>query len=148
MTLLMDRIYLLAAEMFNYSYDKYADSVEFGKERFTKMMPKDARVTEEAELNRWSDDKLAEELDCSKDEAIALRDSYRSAVEIIDQDNLASLFRKGVTASIQYAIQQGLKNEDEINQLAEQICYRAADLSYLLTTEGKELRDISENLRS
>lgn len=144
----MERIYLLAAEMFNYSYDKYADGFEFGRERFTKLMPEDARITEEAELKGWSDEKLAREIDGSVDEAKSLRSSYREAVAIIDHDNLSTVFRQGVISSIKYALEQGLQSEEEISQLAEQICYRAADLSYLLTTEGKELRDYSQDLRS
>ena len=144
----MDRIYLLAAEMFNYSYDRYADSFEFGKQRFTKFMPQDARLTEEAELNDWSDEKLAKALDCSEDEAGSLRKDYRRAVEIVDQKDPSLIFRKGVIASIKHAVDQGLESEADIQQLAEQVCYRAADFSFLLTSEGKELRDYSENLRA
>ena len=144
----MERIYLLAAEMFNYSYDMYADSFEFGKERFTKFMPEDARLTEEAELNGWSDKKLARAIDCSEEEAALIRDSYRRAVEIVDQENPSLVFRKGVFASIKHAVDEGLSSEEDIHNLVGQICYRAADLSYLLTSEGKELRDYSQDLRT
>jgi len=144
----MERIYLLAAEMFNYSYDMYADSFEFGKERFTKLMPEDARLTEEAELNDWSDKKLAKAIECSEDEAVSMRDSYRRAVQIIDQENSILVFRKGVLASIKNAVDEGLNSEEDIHNLFGQICYRTADLSYLLTTEGKDLRDYSQDLRA
>ena len=49
--------------------------------------------------------------------------------------------------SIQYDVEKGLKDQDDIERLVTQICYRAADLAYLLDMEGKRLSDYSHDLR-
>ena len=52
-----------------------------------------------------------------------------------------------VKQSIIYALEKGLNSSEDINDLVGQICYRAADLAYLLDMEQKELPDYSELLR-
>lgn len=144
----MNRGYLLAAEMYHYSYDNYADHIEVENPRFTEYMPRHAALVEQADKEGWSDERLAKALECDLEIAVDLRESYREAVAIIDQKTPDRIFRQGVIASIKYALEKGLKTEEDIDALAGQICYRAADLSYLLTCEGSELRDYSEALRN
>jgi len=43
----MERIHLLAAEIFNYSYDNYVDHLGIN-ERFDRLMPRDAEILETA----------------------------------------------------------------------------------------------------
>lgn len=143
----MNREYLLAAEMYHYSYDNYADHIEVENPRFTEYMPRDAALVEQAEKEGWSDKRLAKALECDLEIAANQREAFREAVAIIDQKSPDRVFRQGVIASIRFALEKGLKCEEDIKELAGQICYRAADLSYLLTCEGSELRDYSEALR-
>jgi hypothetical protein len=143
----MERKYLLAAEMYNYSYDNYIDHVEVENLRFTKLMPEEAMLVEQAEKEGWSDELLAERADYDVDRIPRLREDYRRAIRIIEQDDLAKIFRQSVIESINVALESGLKSEDDIEDLAVQICYRAADFSVLLVDEGKELRHYSDALR-
>ena len=49
---------MLAAELFSYSLDNYADHVEVGNERFTKLMPADVKTLLTAEKENWTDDQI------------------------------------------------------------------------------------------
>ena len=69
------------------------------------------------------------------------------AKEIVSADNAVESFRLGVKQSILYALEEGLNSAKDIDGLVGQICYRAADLAYLLNMEKKELSDYSEYLR-
>jgi hypothetical protein len=44
-------------------------------------------------------------------------------------------------------VAQGLKDEQAVERLVTQICYRAADLAYLLKQEGTTLSRYSRHLR-
>jgi hypothetical protein len=44
-------------------------------------------------------------------------------------------------------MEEGLNSAESIDGLVGQVCYRAADLAYLLDMEKKELSDYSEKLR-
>jgi hypothetical protein len=46
-----------------------------------------------------------------------------------------------------YALEEGLNSAEDIDDLVGQICYRAADLAYLLDMEEKELSEYSIILR-
>ncbi len=56
-------------------------------------------------------------------------------------------FRRGVRYSIKHALEQGLTDDAAVEQLVAQICYRAADLGYLLDVTGQRLSALSEALR-
>lgn len=144
----MDRRFLLAAETYNYSYDKYADKLEVWAERFTKLMPRDIDILEKAELNHWPLEQLADLFEVDLEKAEFLRDQYEKAKQIIDAPTPAESFRRGVRHSIYNALEEGLKSELDIEKLVIQICYRAADLSYLLDLENKKLSEYSKELRS
>ena len=143
----MNREKLLAAETFSYSYANYADHLGIGHIRFEELMPDDIRLLERAEREGWSIEKLAKALEVKVEIAEHFRVFYTRAKDIIDAPHAAESFRRGVRYSIMDAVEEGLNNEGDIERLVTQICYRAADLAYLLDLEGKELSDYSEDLR-
>ena len=142
----MNRKQLLAAETFHYSYANYANHLG-GNIRFDKWMPDDVDTLERAEREGWDDARLAQALDVLEDRVEFWRVSYQRAKDIIDAPTPAESFRRGVRYSIQDAVEEGLTGEREIERLVTQICYRAADLAYLLDLERKRLSDYSEELR-
>jgi hypothetical protein len=143
----MDREKLLAAETFSYSYANYANHLGIGHVRFEELMPQDVRILEQAEQEGWSLKKLAQALECNEDIAERFRVSYIRAKDIVDTPNAAESFRRGVRYSILDAVEEGLTGEAEIERLVTQICYRAADLAYLLDLEDRELSHYSKDLR-
>ncbi len=48
---------------------------------------------------------------------------------------------------IRYAVREGLPDDDAIEKLVAQICYRASDLAVLLELEGEFLSQYSDELR-
>jgi hypothetical protein len=143
----MNRKQLLAAETFHYSYANYANHLGIGNIRFDKLMPDDVDTLERAEREGWDDARLAQALEVSEDRVEFWRESYRRAKDIIDAPTPAESFRRGVRYSIQDAVEKGLMDEGAIERLVTQICYRAADLAYLLDLEGEMLSDYSKELR-
>ena len=125
----MNRKQLLAAETFAYSYANYADHLGIGNIRFDKLMPGDVDTLEQAEQEGWDDKRLAEALEVEEEDVDFWRISYQRAKEIVG------------------AIEEGLSTEEDIKALVTQICYRTADLAYLLDLEGKQLSDYSGELR-
>jgi hypothetical protein len=142
----MNRKQLLAAETFHYSYAHYADRLG-GNIRFGKWMPRDVDTLERAEREGWDGSRLAQALEVSENRVEFWRESYRRAKEIVDAPTSAESFRRGVRYSIQDAFEEGLTGEEAIERLVTQICYRAADLAYLLDLEQRRLSDYSEELR-
>ena len=143
----MNRKHLLAAETFRYSYTHYADHLEARNARFSKYMPDDVATLEKAEREGWDDARLARALDTSEENAQRLREFYREALEIIDAPTPAEAFRRAVRYSVQFALQEGLETEADVEDLVVQICFRAADLGYLLDMTDERLADYSGELR-
>ncbi|MFO7845816.1 MAG: hypothetical protein R6V27_04575 [Balneolaceae bacterium] len=143
----MDRKFLLAAETFNYSFDKYADKLEIRAERFSKLMPGDVDILDKAEKEDWTLEQLAHSLEIEPEKAELLRREYQKAKDIIDAHSPAESFRRGVRYSIRHALNEGIKSDKDIENLVVQICYRAADLSYLLDIKNRKLSEYSEELR-
>lgn len=142
----MKRIYRLAAEIYNYSYDNYRDHLGIN-ERFDHIMPENAEILEKAVKEDWNQDKVAKKLDVDTERARRFLESTKKALEIVDAENPAESFRNGVRQSIEYAVERGLDNEEDIEQLVIQICYRAADLSVLLEGKNHKLSQYSRHLR-
>jgi hypothetical protein len=143
----MDRIHLLAAEIFGYSYANYEDHLGIGNVRFEKLMPNDARILERAAAEGWSTERIARELSCDAAEAAECLQSYYRARDVIDAENPAESFRWGVRQTIENALKEGLGDENSVERLVTQICYRAADLALLLQREGQPLSRYSRHLR-
>jgi hypothetical protein len=143
----MRREYLLAAETFRYSYAHYADHVQGSNVRFTRYMPDDVATLERAEREGWDDAHLARALDVPQENAGRLRAFYHEALDIVDAPTPAEAFRRSVRYAVHNAVQEGLEAENAIETLVVQICYRAADLAYLLDMQGERLSEYSSDLR-
>lgn len=143
----MNRKQLLTAETFSYSYANFANHLGIGNIRFDKLMPDDVDTLERAEREGWDDARLARALEVNEENVEFWRVSYQRAKDIVDAPTPAEAFRRGVRYSIQDAVEEGLKGEREIERLVTQICYRAADLAYLLDLERERLSDYSSELR-
>jgi len=142
----MNRTQLLAAELFNYSYANYQDHLGVNI-RFDELMPQTVITLEKAEREEWPLKKLAQELDVEAEQAEDLLQRLQEAREIVDSASPAESFRNGVRQSIQMAKELGLESAEDIEKLVRQICYRAADLAYLLKVEGSSLSRYSRHLR-
>ena len=142
----MSRKQLLAAETFSYSYANYADHLGVNA-RFDEYMPRDIEILERAVREGTGAPEVAEALELDLKSAEGLLESFIIAKEIVEAGNAAKSFRRAVKASVVYALEDGLRTEEDIEKLVGQICYRGADLAYLLDVEGKELSEYSEELR-
>jgi hypothetical protein len=142
----MDRIHLLAAEIFKYSYANYEEHLGVN-ERYDKLMPRDAKLLETAISEKWPAKRVAEKLDVPIDAATKLLITTQEALAIVDAENPAESFRKAVEQSIHYALEDGLHSQEAIANLVTQICYRAADFGLLLEREGHSLSQYSRHLR-
>ncbi len=143
----MVRYHLLAAEIFAYSFANYEDHLGIGNIRYEELMPDDARTLERAEHERWPVDRLAQALEVTLDEAADFQRRFLCAREVVDAKNPAESFRWGVRHSIERAVSEGLRDEASIERLVMQICYRTADLAYLLDRERTPLSRYSRQLR-
>ncbi|MFC2172484.1 hypothetical protein ACFLU6_07610 [Acidobacteriota bacterium] len=143
----LSRIQLLTAEIHNYSYDNYYDHLGIGNVRFEKIMPNVAKTLERAARENWSLERTAKKLDIDIDKAQNLLEAYHEALEIIDAEDPSESFRAGVRHSIERAIKKGLGDPDSIENLVRQICYRTADLSFLLAQRDVPLSRYSRHLR-
>ncbi len=143
----LDRYHLLAAEIFCYSFANYRDHLGIGNIRYDTLMPNNAKTLEQALLENWPLSRVAEELELDEEAAQDCLQSCREALLVIDAENPAESFRNAVRISIQRAVNEGLGNEESIEDLVTQICYRAADLAVLLDLSGQPLRRYSRHLR-
>ncbi len=147
----LTRAQKIAADLFGYSYAHYADHLGDlpgeGNVRFERLMPKDVRVLERAERENWKPARLAKTLEIAEDKVDQYREMYRQAKDIVDAPTPAESFRRGVRHSIENAMRDGLRSARDVEKLVTQICYRAADLGYVLDGEGKQLSDYSEEFR-
>lgn len=143
---MMNRRHLLAAEMFSYSYANYDDHLGCNI-RFDKLMPNDVRIMERAERENWTDEKIAAALDIELDQVEKIKQDFERAKAIVDAPNAAISFRKSVRYAIRYAVENGIKSKKDVENLVQQVCYRAADLAYLIDMEERTLSIYSEELR-
>jgi hypothetical protein len=142
----MNRTQLIAAELFNYSYANYQDHLGVN-ERFDRLMPETVMTLETAEREEWPLKKLARKLEVEPEQAEDLLQRLQDARAVVEAENPAEAFRNGVRQSIELALDLGLEDEDDVEKLVKQICYRASDLAYLLEVEGSALSRYSRHLR-
>jgi hypothetical protein len=141
----LTREQLLASEIFGYSFDNYEEHL--GNLRYDRLMPASVATLERATNDAWPLAKVAAELETDEQNAQDLLAAYRQAVAVIDAPNPAEGFRNAVRFAIQYAVAEGLSTGEQIEKLVTQVCFRAADLGYLLDQEGKPLSRYSRLLR-
>ena len=143
----LTRAQLIAAEVFGYSFHNYEQHLGIGNLRYEQLMPKSVMVLEQAVRESWPLAKVAAELEASEQSAADLLDAYRRATAVIDAENPAESFRNAVRFAVQNAVSEGLSSEAAIEKLVTEICYRAADLGYLLDMRGERLSRYSRHLR-
>ncbi len=143
----MKRVHYIAAEVFGYSYDNYQDHLEGGNACFTRYMPDDISTLERAAGESWDRKRLAKALAIGEDKVEGWLRACREGKDSVDTPDPVQAFRKGVGYSIKHALEGGLEDEDSIQRLITQICYRVADLGSLIKHSGKQLADYSEKLR-
>ena len=143
----MTREQLLAAEIFGYSFANYQDHLGIGNVRYERLMPATVMVLERAKRESWPVAKVAAELETDEENARDLLDAYERAKAVIDARNPAEGFRRAVRFAIRDAVEGGLSTNAAIEKLVIQICYRAADLAYLLSQRGERLSRYSRYLR-
>ncbi len=140
--------HLLAAEYYSYSYDNYRDHLGIGHARYERLMPENAETLREAIREGWSDERIARQLEIDPDDVPEQKEMMKRALEVVKAPNPAESFRQGVRQSIEHAMEEGLEDEEDVRDLVVQICYRAADLGFLLDREETSLSEYSRNLRS
>ena len=143
----MTRSQRLAAEIFGYSFANYSDHLGIGNDRFEKLMPKDAETLERAVLESWPTSRLARSLETDELTARSYLDALPRARAVVDAENPAEAFRHSVRFLISDAAAKGLSTDAAIEDLVRQICYRVADLAYLLDIAGEPLARYSRHLR-
>lgn len=142
----MTELQLLAAETFAYSYANYADHLDVSF-RFDTYMPEKVRKIENIVSEGGGADEIAAKLEFDRETAEIMLSKYLAAKEVVSAANAAESFRLGIKRTIQLALENGLHTDEDIENLVVQICFRAADLAYLLDVEEKVLSDYSEALR-
>src|SRR6478609_9430850 len=135
----MNRYHLLAAEIFGYSNANYQDHLAVRNLRYTKLMPDDARTLERADAEGWPAGEVARALTVGPEDAAELVRAFRRARDVVDARDAAASFRWGVRQSVERALAEGLGDEPSVERLVTQICYRTADLAFLLDREGEPL---------
>jgi len=143
----MTREQLLAAEIYGYSFANYDDHLGIGNIRYEKLMSEAAKTLERAAKEGWPTSRIAEVLKVDIDEAQELSAALDRARQVVDAENPAEMFRNAVRFSIQDAVREGLQDAESIEALVTQICYRAADLAYVLHMRGETLSRYSRHLR-
>src|SRR5688500_16066296 len=109
-------------------------------------MPDDVRVLDRATRESWPLNRIAKELDRSEEEAGLLLSAFRDALDVVDAPTPAESFRRSVRQVIKRAVREGIESEEQIEALVIQICYRAADLSFLLRSRNEPLHKYSDLL--
>jgi len=143
----MTREHLLAAEIYGYSFANYQNHLGIGNVRYEQYMPECAAVLERATRESWPLAKVAEELETDEPNARDLLDAYERATAVIDPQNPAEGFRNAVRFAVHDAVAEGLAADAAIEKLVTQICYRTADLAYVLEQRGESLSRYSRHLR-
>lgn len=143
----MNRYHFLAAELFSYSFDNYAQHLGIGNLRFEQLMPDAARNLERAVKEGWSDGQVAQVLDCAVADVPEWRKRYQDAVEVVDARSPAEGFRNAVRQSLAAELAQRQLADAELESAVQQVCYRVADLSFVLQRRKEELSNYSEELR-
>jgi hypothetical protein len=142
----LTEIELLAAEVFGFNFEYYAEKYEY-YESFSLTMPNDIALLIKDENFKWDIKKLAKKLKVDVALAKDLRERYQDAKKIVMARNAATSFAQGVKKAIESAVKSGLESKEDIAALVEQVCFRTADFSYLLNREGAQLWEYSDGLR-
>jgi hypothetical protein len=110
-------------------------------------MPDDAERLERAVSENWSLDRVAQELEVDADNAAEWLSTARDAIAVVDAENPAEAFRNAVRQVVSRAATEGLNDDESVEDLVTQICYRVSDLSILLKRDGNSLSRYCRHFR-
>ena len=110
-------------------------------------MPKFCSTLGKAISEGWTNEKIAQKLEIDIAEVQEWIESYVAAEEIISAINPSESFRKSLLKVLANAANVDLDSKERIEDLVIQICYRVADLGYLLKLENSELAEYTDWLR-
>lgn len=143
----MTREQFLAAEIYGYSFNNYKDHLGIGNIRYEQLMPEAVMTLERAAKENWPISRVAEVLEVEIDHAKQLTAAFDRARQVVDAENPAEMFRNAVRISVQDSLTTGLQDAESIDALVKQICYRAADLGFVLQMRAEPLSRYSRHLR-
>jgi hypothetical protein len=92
----MTKTHLLAAELYSYSYDNYADHLAVRNVRLTKLMPTDVKKLQRAEAEEWSKERIARQSKIGDEEVDELMECFQAAKKIIFTQNSSETFRQRI----------------------------------------------------
>lgn len=143
----MERIQLLAAELYSYSFQNYKNHLGIGNVRFDEWMPRDARATERAFKEGWKAGQLAREIDTEPEHAQILLDRFEDAVEIVDAEKTSGALRNALRQSFEDILADCSVPPEKMEELIEQACYRVSDFLFLLEAREESIQKASDQLR-
>jgi hypothetical protein len=144
----MTRDHLLAAEIFAYSFADYAKNLQDGHIRFKEEMPNTVRNLEKAENENWPDEDLATAINMDMAKTLLWKKRFRHALEVVDAPDPVTAFRNAVRQSIANELGRHQLGDAELESAVTQVCFRTADLSFVLDMGQMNLSDCSVDLRS
>ena len=143
----LTRFHQLAAEVFGYSFDSYAEKVDFGRVRFTSTLPKIVRKMENLRDAGRSVEEIAQAIDRDLETTRQLLDRLDDALAVVDADTPAVAFREGVRRAIEQREPADGDESGGTDELLGLISRRAADLGWLLDESGHRLSDFNATFR-
>lgn len=143
----MNRVDLIAAEVFGYSFDHYQDRIDIRNKRFTKYMPDDIILIEKSISKGKSNKDLAKALKISEEKVEQYKSKYFNAIKVVDSKNAGESYKEGLKITLENFIKRNKLNEQNIDELIQEILYRTTDFAYLLRKENKSISDYSHAFR-
>lgn len=143
----MERKHFLAAQIYGYSYIRYAENLDEENIRFTTLMPGEVEVLEQAERENWEPNRLAEALGIEEEKVGLWQELYRNSKYIVDAGSCVESFRASIRSILRNAASESLIENEIVERIITQICYQTADLGYMLDLEDKRLSDYANRLR-
>jgi hypothetical protein len=143
----MERIHFLAAQIYGYSYIRYAENLDEENIRFTTLMPGEVKVLEQAERENWEPNRLAEALGIEEEKVSLWQELYRNGKHIVDAGSCVDSFRASIRSILRAAASETFHENEIVERIITQICYQIADLGYMLDLEDKRLSDYANRLR-
>jgi hypothetical protein len=143
----MERRHFLAAQIYGYSYIHYAENLDQENVRFTTLMTEEVAILEEAERDNWEPQRLAQALGIEEEKVGIWQELYQTSKHIVDAGSCIDSFRTSIRSILREAASESLDQDEVVEHVVAQICFRAADLGYLLDIENKRLSDYANHLR-
>jgi hypothetical protein len=143
----MERKHFLAAQIYGYSYTHYAENLNRENVRFTTLMPEEVDILEQAERENWEPSRLADTLGIEEAKVNIWQDLYETSRQIVDASSCIDSFRNSLRSILHDVASESLNDDEVIERVVAQICFRTADLGFLLDIENKRLSEYANLLR-